>query len=213
MPFQPQGFSGVVPEVESTFRAGRVTVRPPEVLSWVSLSAPTGAMTGVGVLGAIFSLRNTGTNMLMVRRVGIGAVVTTAFTAAQKLDFGLIVARGFTASDTAGTALAVSGSNGKHRTSLATPSSLDCRISAAAALTVGTKTLDAVRIGLTGFWAGAIGATLPATPDNLFSHNTGDYPILLAANEGINILNDTAMGAGGVVTAYITVEVAEVSTY
>lgn len=213
MPFQPQGFSGVVPEVDATFRAGRVSMRPPEVLTWLSVSAQSGAMTGVAAASAVFSLRNTGTNLLMIRRIGIGAVLTTAFTTAQKLDYSIALARSFTVADSGGTAIALTGSNAKHRTSLATLTTNDCRIATTTALTAGTKTLDANRMGMVAFWGGAIGATLNPVTDNLFSHNTGDYPLVLANNEGVNIMNETLMGATGVVALYVNIEFAEATAF
>lgn len=213
MALQLQGFSGVVDEVDSTFRARRVTIRPQEVLSWNSVGASSGNLTGAAANSAIFSLRNIGSNLLIVRRVGVGFITTTAFTTAQIVDYGVIVARSFSASDSGGTAIAVTGNNCKHRTSLATPTSLDMRISTTGALTAGTKTLDTNHLAQIGQWSGAAGAALTPAPNNLISHATGDYPVVLATNEGINVMNLTAMGAAGVIRAYINIEFAEVASY
>jgi hypothetical protein len=205
--------TGTTQAVDPLHKSARVTLRPIETLAWQSIGAKTGLITGLAANGAIFSLRNVSANLIVIRRVGVGYICTTAFTTAQTVDFGLSIARAFTASDSAGTAIAVTGSNGKHRTSLATVTSLDARISAAAALTAGTKVLDTNNIGVVGAWIGAIGAGINPTQDNLLSHNTGDYPLVLAQNEGINILNLTAMGATGVGNAYVNIEFAEVATY
>jgi hypothetical protein len=149
----------------------------------------------------------------MVRRVGVGFITTTAFTTAQQVDYGLMVARSFTASDTGGTAITITGNNCKHRTSLATPTSLDMRISSTGALTAGTKTLDTNHLAQIGQWSGAAGAALQPAQNNLLSHDTGDYPLILAQNEGINVMNLTAMGAAGVIKAYVNIELAEASSY
>lgn len=200
-------------KVDSYFQALRVSLRPTQVLSWNSVGAQTGLLTLVAAAGAIFSFRNSGANLLLVRRLEIAFIATTAFTAAQRVDYGLIVARAFTASDTTGTPIAVTGNNGKHRTSLATPTSVDCRIATTAALVAGTKTLDANHQSQIGGWVGAVGAGVPMTAGNLISHDAGDYPLVLAPNEGFNIQNITVMGVGGVGIAYVNMEFAEVATF
>ena len=213
MAIQTQGFSGIVPEVDTTFRAQRLTVRPQEVVSWLSAGAPSGALTGAAANTAVFSFRNLAANLIVVRRIGVGYVTTTAFTTAQQVDFGLMVARSFTASDTGGTAIAFTGSNCKHRTSLTTPTSLDCRIATTGALTAGTKTLDTNHISQTGGFSSGAGAGLAIATNNLLSHDTGDYPLVLAQNEGFNVMNLTALGAAGVIKLYVNIEFAEAAAY
>jgi hypothetical protein len=202
-------------KIEPARQAGRVCDQPWEVIGWQSVGAASGAMTGIVVNAPVFSLRNISTKLLLVRRVGIGFVVATGFTAAQHVSFGLAVARAFTASDAAGTAIALTGSNAKHRTVLATPSSLDMRISAAAALTAGTRTLDANDIGMQGGWAAAAtaGQIIAPSMNNLLSHDTGDYPLVLAQNEGLIISARDALGAVGVGRLYVNIEFAEADTY
>lgn len=205
--------SGAAMAVDAQFKAGRVSLRPAEVVAWQSIAVKTGLITGLAANSAIFSLRNLSANLLIIRRVGIGHVCTTAFTAAQVIDYGLMIARAFTASDAAGTAIVLTGSNGKHRTSLGTLTSVDSRVSAAASLTAGTKTLDANAVGIAAGWAAAAGNIISTAQDNLLSHNAGDHPIILAQNEGINIIALTAHGAAGVGTAFINIEFAEATSY
>lgn len=207
------GASGVDADVDTTFKALRVSVRPAEVSGWFSIGAQSGNLTTAAAAGAIFSLRQIAATLLIVRRVGIGFLLTTAFTTAQRVDYGLIVARAFTASDTGGTAIAMTGSNGKMRTSLAVPTSVDVRIATTAALTAGTKSLDANHLAQQAAWAGAVGTVLAPSQNNLLSHDTGDYPLVLAQNEGFNIQNITLMGAAGVGIAYVNTEFAEASAY
>ena len=52
---------------------------------------------------------------------------------------------------------------------------------------------------------------LPVT--NLFSHDTGDYPLILAQNEGFVLTNGIAMGAAGVINLLVGVEFAEAAAY
>ncbi len=199
--------------VDPNFGAARVAMRPIDVLGWNSVGVATGLVTGLAAGATIFSFRNLSANPVLVRRVGVGFVTTTAFTAAQLMSFGLTVARSFTASDSGGTAIALTGSNAKHRTTLATPTSLDCRVATTAALTAGTRTLDANSMAVAAGWSGAAGVTIPPALNNLLSHDTGDYPLVLAQNEGLIVVNLTAMGAAGVGVATVAIEFAEASAF
>lgn len=210
---QSGGAAGTTLLIEPNSGAARVAMRPGDTLGWHSVGAATGGLAGLAANAGVFSFRNLSTNPILVRRVGIGFVTTIAFTAAQAVSFSLFAARNFTASDTGGTTIAFTGANGKHRTSLATPTSLDCRIAAAAALGAGTRTLDAVALGIQAGWSGAAGMTIVPALNNLMSHDTGDYPIVLGQNEGLVIVTATTMGAGGVGFATIAMEFAEASAF
>lgn len=201
-----------VQAVDSTFAATRVSLRPLQALAYDSVGAQSGLLTTVAANGAVFSFRNLSANPVIVRRVGIKFLCTTAFTTAQRVDYGLMVARAFTASDTGGTAIALTGNNTKMRTSLATLTSVDCRISTTGVLTAGTKTLDTNHLSQDGGWIGAVGASFGGS-DNLLSQASGDYPLVLTQNEGFNIMNLTLMGAAGVGIAYVNIELAEATTY
>ena len=209
------GTSAALQEVDSTFKAGRVTIRPAESLAWHSVGARSGAVTTATATGALFSFRNLSGNPIIVRRIGVGFVCTAGFTAGQELAFGLKVARAFTASDSGGTAIAITGNNTKMRTALALPTSVDCRIATTGALTAGTKTLDTNDLATVGAFAATTttGTVLAPALNNLLSHDTGDYPLVLAQNEGFNIQNLILMGAGGVGTFYANIEFAEAAAY
>lgn len=205
------GTSGALAEVDATFKAQRVTIRPVELIGYHSIGGNSGALTGVAANGAVFSLRNTGANLLLIRRVMIGFVTTTAFTTAQGLAYSLIKATGFTASDTGGTALYTAGQN-KHRTSMANITSApDVRISSTAALAAGTRTLETVGMGVAGGTSNAVGTSL--APQPLLEQDTGDYPLVLAQNEGLIISNLIAMGAAGVIQLHVNLEMAEVTSF
>ena len=109
-------------EVDATFKAARASLRPPEAVGWYSVGVKSGALTGLAAGAPIFSLRNLASNVLMIRRIGIGFLTTTSFAVSQICDFGLTGARAFTASDSGGNAVALTGTNNnKHRTALAAP--------------------------------------------------------------------------------------------
>lgn len=207
------GLSGALQEVDPLFLASRVSERPLPALSWSSIGARSGPLSGVAADSPILSLRNLSANLLLVRRVGFGFITTTAFTAAQLVDAALYFARSFTASDAGGNAIILTGDQANHRTSLAAPTSIDLRISNTAALTPGTRTLDTVALARTCKWSAAVGDGIEATPDNLIKHAPGSYPLVLAQNEGLVLQSTEALGAAGILRMYVNLEVAEVSAY
>lgn len=200
---------GTALAVDPGFGAARMSVRPPEVTGWISLGATSGAIGAVGAGNTLFSLRNLSANLLFVRRIGIGFVVTTGYTVAQAASFGLFVARAFTTSDSGGTAIGLTGNNGKHRSALSTLTSVDARIAATAAMTPGVKVMDANALAVQHGYAAGVGTVIAPAPANLISHDTGDYPIVLSQNEGINIQTLIALGAGGAGTLIVNLEIAE----
>ena len=211
MAVQQQGFSGVVDEVDATFRARRISIRPPEVINWNSISGVSGLLTAVAAAGPVFSFRNTGASLIMVRRISVGFITTTAFAAAQGLYYSLIKANAFTVSDSTGTPLYTAGAN-KHRNSFTNIASApDVRIAAAAALTAGTRTLESIQIASACGTSNAVGSSMPLSP--VFSHNPGDYPLILAQNEGFIITNGIVMGAIGVINLLVNIEFAEVAAF
>lgn len=202
--------------VEPSLKTLRAIVKPDDMVGSYQLSAATGAITTLAANGAVFSFRwAPGTGQLaVIKRVSIGFNCTTGFTAGQSMGFGMYVARSFTASDTVGTAITpIVGNNQKNRTTQMTSMVTDCRISAAAVLTAGTRSLDTQALGSTQFYAPTTttGTLLPST--NLISYNLDDYPLVLQNNEGFVITNLVLMGAGGVGTAYINVEWFEANSF
>lgn len=192
-------------------RAARVVAVPQRALNFSTVSLVSGLVTGVAANAPVGTIRNGGNNLLLIRRVGLGIVQTVAFTTAQLVDFGLTVARAFTVADSGGTPAVLTGNNNKHRTAMAALSStIDARIATTGALTAGTRTLDSQPIASIGAWGGGAGTIQPKAADNLLNHSEGDYPIVLANNEGLVLAPLTAMGGGGVVRLYWEIEFAEV---
>ena len=77
-------------------------------------------------------------------------------------------------------------------------------IATTAANTAGTRTLDTQAMAFTQGQSTAIGTVLVQQP--IFLHQTGDYPLILAANEGFIINNVQTMGATGVINLTVTVD-------
>lgn len=206
--------------VDPTFAAAHMTLRPPEQTGSYQIAAISGAVTGVGAGSPVFSVRwAPGTGALcLINSVSVSATVTVGFTAAQELEYGMFVARGFTVSDTGGTQQVLSGANQKMRTNMGTSlfsAGGDMRISSTAALTAGTRTLDSQPMNANSFWspAATAGSNLSNVNIALFDRQPGEYPIVLANNEGMVINNVLAMGAGGVVRLVVYVNWTEVATY
>lgn len=202
-----------VATVDPTAKALRTRIAPPEVVGAYGIRLVSGAVTGVAANAPIWSFRYTGSGLLVVLRVELASMVTTAFTAAQLVDYELLVARSFSASDTTGTAAILTGNNGKMRTIQATTALGDCRIGTTGALTAGTRTLDSQGIGYVNFWANAAGAGFYGNaPPFLYTPGPQEYPVILANNEGLVINNITAMGAAGVLKLAVIVRYLELAS-
>jgi hypothetical protein len=195
------------------YKALRVTPVPMSSLAWVSVGAESGALTGVAAAGAVFSLRNIGTSILVIHRIGCTFVTTTAFTAAQRMAFDLVIQRSFSVSDSGGTAIVLTADNAKLKKDLAALTNVDARIATTTALTAGTKTADTNPLAIVSAWSGGAGqGILPNITDNLFRTGPEDHPIILKTNEGINIRNVVAMGAVGVGVLTVNLDIAELAT-
>ena len=197
--------------VDPTFLAARISDHPPEILGAYSMGLVSGALTGAAAGSTVFSFRwapAVTTQLCMVRRIEVGFITTTAFGTAQGLAYSVQQARTWTASDTGGTAAAFTQTNtGKQRTTMPTSAFAgggQLMIANTGANTAGTRTLDTQALGFTAGSSTALGTSL--TPQAIFQHSAGDYPIIFANNEGFIINNVIAMGATGVINLYVNVE-------
>lgn len=206
MAIQIQGNGGVIGEVDgSTFRALRTSRRPMDygALGSYAATGRTGVMAAaLAANSEIFQLRWTDATRLCaitsVHCSGGGGVA--AFTAGAA-SMELMIARSWTVAGSGGTAITLTGSNQKLRSSMGTSLVNDMRVASTAALTAGTKTLDAQPIGsiVKGVTATAGDTVFPAA--HLYEINENDgHPIILAANEGI-IVRATVPATGTWVTA------------
>jgi hypothetical protein len=189
------------------------------VLGHYSLAAVSGSTTVLAAAALIFSMRYSDTNSLMVlKRISISAGITTAFTANQGLDVDAVAARGWTVSDTGGTAIVLAGNTNKARTNMGSSLMADARIASATALAAGaTKTLDtnAFAVGIFPDAAATAGALLGGlgTIDLYNEQLAGQHPMVFAANEGFNLRLISVQGAAGVVKYYVRVDWAEVAGF
>lgn len=192
-----------VAEVESN-NALRTCVYPidPSTLGHYKLAAFSGLTTGMGANAPVFSFRwGDASRLCTIERLRVTATVVTGFTAAQEIALDAVIARAFTVADTSGTAITPTGSVNKARTSYGTTLVSDVRIATTAALTAGTRTLDANPFMAEASKTLAAAATvqdtrLEATFD---TYGAQAHPIILAASEGIVVRSVIAQGAAGTV--------------
>lgn len=182
-------------EVDANTKAAHATLRPEDYIAdsggIYKLAGNSGIMAAnIGLAAPIWSFRwGSPTKYALVKRVTLSAGNNTVAFVAGIVLFNLFIARGFTASDTGGASLVTSGSN-ELRTSMAASqlaTNGDCRMSTTAALTAGTRAIDGDPIAAIACGVGAV-AGFPMVPlTDFFDFRPGEYPLVLAQNEGLVI--------------------------
>lgn len=218
MAIQIQGNSGTVADVSGTgFRALVVMQKPLDygALGIYRKSLLSGTMAAGLAAGAnVYSFRwADATRLCIVQKVvidGLGGSAT-AFAA----GFGnlrMFQARSFTASDSSGTAGTLTGNNSKLRTSMGTTLLTDVRISATAALTAGTRTLDTDPVAQFSFTVGTAVSVQYVNNLALYGEDVGpEMPLVLAQNEGFVI--QATVPATGTWQFGVSTRWAEVTAY
>ena len=145
------------------------------------------------------------TPRMQLKWLKINALTTTAFGAAQAVDLQLFKCRGFTAADSAGSALVPAAGDNKKQSGYSNSLFVgggDIRIAATATLTAGTRTPEAIaQANVMHFWSGAIGAAPPSP--TFFEFDEHHVPMTFVSGEGFEIQNGTAFGGTGVVQFWI----------
>lgn len=216
--------SGNLVESDATFKALRVTARPLEVLGQYRISVVTGTIAAALAASAqLFQFKWTDASKLaLILRLRARCMPLTPFTAATLTDHTSVDAfnvRSF-ASGGGGTALTLTGNNAKVRTSMAT-SLAAINVATTAALTAAT-TLDtqpfcgSLRKGNRVNPASATEEVVMPSVDGLLYEpdiGSGEYPIVLAQNEGIVIRNRTVWPAAGTAEYLFECDWAEVTAF
>ena len=214
MPLQIQGSGGAVGQVDTNTNALRTGLRPTDVGSQGSyaVASTTGTVAaGQGANSAIYSFRWTdSTRYALIRRCTLSmASLGTGFTAGVG-SFGIIFARSFTASDTGGTALTMTTNNAKRKTAFATSLVGDLRISSTAALSAGTRTLDAQDLALLMYAVSTSTNTVMLPTATIWGPDfAGEWPLVLAQNEGFIIR--ATVPATGTWQAQVCIEWTEIT--
>jgi len=194
MAIQVQGFDGTVAAVDGTnYRSMRTTLRPLDhgALGSYRLSLLSGTMAaGLTANSEVFQFRwSDATRICVVTSIiwdGLSGSATAFAAGFGKVD--VLVARSWTADGSGGTAATLTGNNQKQRTSMGTTLLGAARISSTAALTAGTKTLDAQAIAQYSATFGTTTSTQWIPMVDLFHADPGsESPLVLAQNEGFVI--------------------------
>jgi hypothetical protein len=210
--------------VDTTLKAGHVTARPPEAVGAYRISVTTGTLAAALAANAqVFQFKWTdATKLAVIQSVRTRFQPLTPFTAATLTDhtsFDAVIVRSYSGGG-GGTTLTLTGNNAKMRTSMAT-SLATINVAQTAALTAAT-TLDAhpfcqsIRKGNRVNPAAATEETIQPTTDGLncsWSAADGDYPLILAQNEGFVIRNRTVWPAAGTGIVLVEVHWLEVPAY
>jgi hypothetical protein len=220
MAIQIQGNGGVIAEVDgTTFRAVRTVPKPVEygAFGHYRVAATVGLLATQAANGTLFSFRwGDASRFAVVTKLRLSVLQTAAATATIMPSFQAFIARSFTVSDSAGTAVTLTGNNMKKRTSMGTSLVTDIRFSAATAgLTAGTRTLDASPVLLmpTQQAITTPNATLYQVELDV-GVGDGNHPIVLAQNEGLIVQGPTVIfGAAGTANLVVDMSWAEVAAY
>lgn len=208
--------SSAVANVEgTTFRALNVVAMPPEygVLGSYRRTATTGTMAaGVAANSDIFQFRWTDVyslavvNKIILENLGTLAVVfTTGFCNVRAMAH-----RNWSTAPSGGNLIALSGDDGKLRTSMTTTRLVDGRIATTAALTAGTRVSDTDPIGQISTSVGTVASINLASKTILFGE-VGMMPYVCQAFEGFSV--QATLPATGTWRAQVTVAWTEVVSY
>ena len=170
----------------------------------VSGATAAGAAAGVNLVSFRWG---SATKLALIRQARLSILVSTASTVGLPEMAGYIT-RGFTVSDSVGTAVATAGNALKKRTSHATSVVTDFRFADGGALTAGTRTLE-VRPFVVAYSPLALGT---GQIGDAWGMTLNDDPIVLAQDEGLVFQNVTALTLG-VYRYQLRLEWLEVTSY
>jgi hypothetical protein len=223
MALQLAGANGTMAQVGVEHQAVRIENRPVDAsgLGSYGVAAFTGILpAALGANSEIFQFRwSDATRFCLIRKVRISACVSTTFFAAGvPVQIDAIKSTAWTVAGTGGATPTIAA-NLKKRTAMA--SSLiaagDIRIATTAALGAGTKTLEGASFAAVTA-PGPITASLNGLiipPGTILWQSEiadGEYPFVLAQNEGFSV-RSVAVPATGTWTATIEIQWAEVTAY
>lgn len=220
MPIQLQGNGGTVAEVDGTlWRAIRTRAAPIDygALGHYRLATTVPLVVTQAANGTLFSWRwGDATRFAALTKLRISVLQTAIATATIMPRYQAFIARGFTASDSVGTAITLTTNQMKKRTSMGTTLVTDIRASAVAAgLTVGTRTLD-----LQPFMELPTQSTITTANQQLYERELdigmgdGNIPFIFAQNEGFIIRGPTIIfGAAGTADLVVDMSWVELTAF
>jgi hypothetical protein len=207
---------------EETRKAMHVQAMPKGGTSY-RISAFTGTIgAALAAASEVFQFRflsGTKTFAIVYKVEFEGMGIVAVATAAGPVGFEVVPARAWSVAGSGGTRIANSGDNMQMETSIANSQVNDIGIATTAALTAGTKTLDANAVGgvLGGVGTGAVtiyGPSSIVAPNYLLNALTGgDMPLVLANQEGFVIRTSHVGPAALTYVARFSVAWSEVTAF
>jgi hypothetical protein len=166
----------------------------------------------------LWSVRNSGTSLIIPMRLKISWLSDGANTAAIEDSLDVFKATAFTVSDSVSTQTPTAS---RMRTSMAAaPGGAEIRALQAAGLaagmTGGTVTLDALPLTQLPQWlllAVPTGGPVPPATLDEFLAAAGQHPLVLVQNEGLVIQNRVLLGAAHASSVYIDFSWAELASF
>lgn len=216
---------GISQEVDTTFKAARVSLRPIEYVSYAQGGQQRVLghyRTSVNIAAALWAananlaaFRFTDPNSVaVILRVTTSPDVVTAITAQRVDPLALFKATSYTVAETTNATTVAIGASGKMRSTMGNALSSLQIASAAAGLTGGTKTVDAQAMGFVPLSSlVAIGSGPPGALD-LYKYDTlVAHPLELLQNEGFLIQWGATALATGTLEIGLTIDWAETAAY
>lgn len=208
-------------EVEQTFSASRMTLRPHDFKGPDGAHQgghfrrvfTTGATTGIAAGGALLSFRWTNVDRaFLLNRIRAWATIGTAFTTAQEISCDLVRVTNFGSNDGAGTNIDLGESGRKIRALMAPAQVAQVRVADAAAVTPGANTVEEAAFAGDCF-AGLLNVVGSMARATIYDVNAGlESPFAIRAQEGFRVRNKVLEGAVGVVVFTFEVDWIEMPT-
>lgn len=212
----------------STDNALWIANRPPAfgTLGAYNIVQSSGAIVATGSTNAvIWTMRWTNaTKFALIERVKVSAYVASTITTGVPYDLALYFSTSYSVSPTTSiTAATLTGRNCKRRTSMGTTllstdsgAGMWVLTTTAAGITGQTQTLDAQPLARVTGQTGTVTGTqvFGSVPQYLWQpRDAGDYPLILAQNEGINVVAPLAGPATGTFNVVVAVDWMEVALF
>lgn len=221
MAFKIVGTTSAVEVDSHTDKALLVNKRAPAIgsLGAYSGGTVTGAITAtLGAASNLFYFRWTdATRFAVIERIAVNAVVVSAVTTSVPFDLAVFFGTGFTVAPSANqTAATITGRNMKRRTSFGTTlvsGIFSCTTAGMTGATIVLDTQPLARICGTSGTAVNTQFFSPPPVELWRPRDSGDYPLVLAQNEGLVIQNPLAGPATGTFACSFTVAWNEVAAY
>jgi hypothetical protein len=187
---------------------------PIDVLGSYMVAATSGTIAaGQGANSPVFALQfpGTATGFALVHRISLSLMSLGVGFAAGTATLAAFAARAFTAMDTGGTSLTLTTNNAKRKIGFNTTQTV-MMIAGTAALTAGTRTLDAQAMKVLQCAIGTATNTLYLpTTDLFYPDQSGAWPNVLAPGEGMIV--QATVPATGTWQLQVNVEWSEVAAY